>query len=106
MAVFVKELLAELKTSLAGLYGGRLKGVYLFGSYARNEAGEESDVDVLVVLDRVDDYSAEIARTSEVIAGLSLKYNVSLSRVFASEKQWREDHTLFFLNLRAEAIPA
>lgn len=106
MMVLLKELLAELKTSLAGVYGERLKGVYLFGSYARNEAEEESDVDVLLVLDRVDDYSVEIDRTSVVIAGLSLKYNVSLSRVFASEKQWQEDRTGFFFNLRTEAIPA
>jgi predicted nucleotidyltransferase len=40
--------------------GARLKGVYLFGSYARGEAGEESDVDVLIVLDRVESYSQEI----------------------------------------------
>ena len=43
-------LLTELRTGLAAIYGIRLKGVYLFGSHARNEADAESDVDVLVDL--------------------------------------------------------
>lgn len=100
-----RTLLAQLKMGLADLYGDRLTAVYLFGSYARNEADAESDVDVLIVLDRVDDYSGEIDHTSQLISDLSLQYNVSLSRVFASEKTWREDETLFFHNLRSEAVP-
>lgn len=102
----IKRILLELKTKLDGLYGARLKGVYLFGSYARNEADEESDVDILIVLDRVDSYSEEITRSSEIISEISLKYGITLSRVFASERQWLEDPTLFFLNVREEAIPA
>ena len=98
-----REALSELKISLAGLYGERLKGVYLFGSYARDEPDEESDLDVLIVLDRVDDYSAEISRTSEVTAAASLRHGIPLSRVFATEQQWRNDRTLFFLNVREAA---
>jgi len=98
--------MAELKRRLDALYGGRLKGVYLFGSYARDEADEESDADVLIILDRVDNYSEEIDRTGEVISKLSLYLGVAISRVFASERQWREDQTLFFLNVRGEAVPA
>lgn len=80
--------------------------MYLFGSYARHEADEESDVDVLIVLDRVDNYSKEIDRTSKVIAALSLERGVAISRVFATDWQWLEDQTLFFLNVREEAVPA
>lgn len=35
----------------AGLFGERLLGVVAYGSWARGEAGVESDVDLLVVLD-------------------------------------------------------
>lgn len=99
-------ILDELKVNLRALYGGRWKGVFLFGSYARQQAEAESDMGVLIVLDQVDHYSREIARTSETIAGLSLQHGIALSRVFASEAQWREDQTLFFLNVREEAVPA
>ena len=46
-----KILLQSIKQRLGEHYGERLKGVVLFGSEARGEAGEESDVDLLVLLD-------------------------------------------------------
>jgi len=102
----IKGILAELKQVLSAIYTVRLKSVYLFGSYARNEEDEESDVDVLIVLERVDSYSNEIDRTSKLISRLSLEHGITISRVFCSEEQWLEDQTLFFLNVREEAIPA
>lgn len=47
----------NLNAFLAGLrrrFGTRLVSVRLFGSYARGQAHEDSDVDCLVLLDRVD----------------------------------------------------
>lgn len=43
--------LAEARQKLEVLYGDRLRHVVLFGSQARGKADEESDVDVLVVLE-------------------------------------------------------
>lgn len=59
MNAVVRGVLSELKAGLRASYGESLKGVYLYGSYARGEADSESDVDVLVVLDRIDRYAAE-----------------------------------------------
>jgi len=50
----VRETLDAFMARLGGLFGPRLVSVRLFGSYARGEAHEESDVDCLVLLDRVD----------------------------------------------------
>jgi len=106
MNVKIKQMLAELNRGLAVLYAERLRGTYLFGSYARGDGDEESDVDVLIVLDEVEDYAAEVKRTSHLVSELSLKYGRSISCVYASREKWENDQTLFFLNLREEAVPA
>lgn len=98
-------LLRELKAGLEAIYGPRLKGVYLYGSYARGDQREDSDVDVLVVLDQVGRYSEEIGRTSYLTADLSLEHDVLLSRAFVSETDWRERDSMFLLNVREDAIP-
>ena len=83
----IRQLLVELKTGLQAIYGSRLKGLYLFGSYARGEQDVESDVDVLIVLDDFTDYCEEIKRSGYLASQLSLKYNVSVSRVFMRESE-------------------
>lgn len=98
-------VLGRLRTELAQIYGKRLKGVYLFGSYARHEAVQESDIDVLIVLNDVENYSAEIDRTGELISDLSLELGTTISRVFTSEQRWLTDQSNFYLNVREEAVP-
>ena len=66
----------------------------------------ESDVDVLIVLDEVQDYWREIGRTGELVSRLSLDYGVSVSRVFIPERDWNELRTPFLRNVRREAVTA
>ena len=104
--VNVAELLEEVKSGLAALYADRLRGVYLFGSYARNEATPDSDVDLLIVLDTVDHYYGELERTAELVSDLSLRYDVSISRVFMPEDRWRSGESPFLLTVRQDALAA
>lgn len=102
----IQELLGELKSGLASLYGERLQGVYLFGSYARGDADPESDLDVLVVLQDFNRYAHQVDHTGQLAADLSLKYGVSVSLVFLREHEWRRGDSPFLSNVREEAIPA
>jgi predicted nucleotidyltransferase len=106
MNIDLNRLLPELRAGLERLYGPRLRGMYLFGSYARRAADAESDVDVLIVLDRLERYGAEVDRTGELASRLSLQYGVTVCRVFAAEADWRAGDSPFLNNIRPEAIPA
>jgi predicted nucleotidyltransferase len=104
--VEVHNVLRDLKAGLRLVYGDRLRGIYLFGSYARSEADRESDLDILVVLDTFDRYALEVNRTAELAADLSLKYSVTISLVFFREHEWLHGDTPFLANVRDEAVPA
>lgn len=106
MAGDVDEIMREVRKGLESLYGSRLKGLYLYGSYARGQQDTESDVDVLIVLDGTGDYSAEIHRTSFLTSTLSLAHGVSISGVFLSEEQWSSSESAFVGSVREEAVPA
>jgi len=100
-----RDLRTELKLGLNRIYGSRLKGIYLYGSYARREEEEESDVDILIVLDQFDIYAREVDRTGELGSDLSLKYGITVSQVFIRESDWLNGDTPFLSNVREEALP-
>lgn len=83
-----------------------VKGLYLYGSYARKEQQNDSDVDVLVVLENYDHYVGEVRRSGQLASDLSLKYGVSISRVFVTEKDWKLKDAIFLANVREEATAA
>ena len=100
----IKNLLAELKKGLAKTYGGQLKAVYLYGSYARGSNVEGSDLDVLVVLTDFPRRAAEIRRTSELVGGLSYDYEVTISPMFVRENEWRNTEFALLRNVKAEGV--
>jgi predicted nucleotidyltransferase len=63
--------LDRFSSAVRARFGGRVREMTLFGSHARGEANEDSDVDILVV---IDDLTFE--ETREVIA---IAYEIDLS---------------------------
>jgi len=106
MPVKVKRLLKELKDGLVRIYGDRLNGLYLYGSYARGDAQVDSDVDVMIVLNDYESYGKEIDQTGNLVSALSLEYGISISRVIVKETQWLNSDTPLLRNIRADGIPA
>lgn len=98
------EILAQLRQYLQQEYGDRLVCLVLFGSQARKEATDQSDIDVLAVLEPSFNYSEEIRRTNTFIADLCLEYSVLVSLVFASRDRFDNENSPFFMNVRREGV--
>ncbi len=97
--------LRELKKRLSQLYGERLVGVYLFGSYSRGDYEAGSDVDVAVILRGQVNVPKEIDRIGAIVSELSLRYGVTISILPLSETWWRERSSPLLENLRQEGVP-
>lgn len=100
----LQKLLIILHESFKALFGEQFDQMLLYGSYARNDARADSDIDVLVVLRDGFDYGEAIKCTSEVIARLSLENDVVISRAFITREQFERKESPFLLNVRREGI--
>ena len=104
MSEKVHSIVKELRCRLEALYGARLVQMVLYGSQARGDADPGSDIDVLVVLEGPVSPGEEIARTSDIIASLSLKHSVVLSRAFVSSDRFEREQSPLLMNIRREGV--
>jgi predicted nucleotidyltransferase len=72
-------LLERIRSAVAAAYGRRLRGVLLYGSEARGCARNDSDIDVLILLDRVADYGDDLRRCLDALYPLSLELGRRIS---------------------------
>ena len=94
------------RQSLEQLYGPRLRGVYLYGSAARDELTSDSDIDIAVILDEIPNRSAEHKRTSRLGADLSLEFGTVVLFFFAEEKDFVAGRFAIHRAIRDEGIAA
>ena len=101
----LSQILKELRERLVEHYGDSLVKIVLFGSQARGDATSGSDIDVMVVLKGDVHPNEELERTGDLVAALSLKYDVLLSTVFRPEEAYYRAETPLLINVRREGVP-
>lgn len=77
--------LNQLKNDLAAI--AQVQSVIVFGSVARGEATAESDLDVLVVVDRELSYAEETA-AYDTVYRTNLQYDTNISLVVVDAERW------------------
>jgi len=71
--ISISEVVKKSKAALENYYGTQLKGVVLYGSVARNQADQTSDIDLLVLLNKPFDYFAELRQVIDVLYPIQLE---------------------------------
>ena len=99
-------ILQEFKDELQKLYGSRLDHVILYGSWARGEGTEQSDIDLLVVLHGQISPGREIDNMIDIVTEMNLKYDILLSICPISDKDYSNTKSPLLINIRKEGIPA
>ena len=99
-------LVRRLKARLAEAYGPRFAGLVLYGSYARGEAGPDSDVDLLVLLDGPVDRWAELARLADVAVEVEAGTGEMLSIIARAPSELDAASSPLLSNIRREGIRA
>jgi predicted nucleotidyltransferase len=99
------ELAKHLKKALVRYYGLRFTDLILFGSYARGDFNEESDIDFALLLnDNEISAAKEIINTAHLIAPINIKYNSVISILPISENRFQNSSLPIYQNIRREGI--
>jgi hypothetical protein len=96
------EVAREAGEDLRRLYGKRFRRVLLFGSWVRGDAHPESDIDLLVVLDRVDSVWDELRRMDGVLWRRSFENDAVISAVPVAEADLRWPATAILIRAKTE----
>jgi predicted nucleotidyltransferase len=97
-------ILAEFKQELEKVYQDRLVKLILFGSQARGDADETSDIDVMVILKNLLFPEQEIVKMADIAVTLELKYQQMLSLFPISEEDYLHRKTSLIDNIHREGM--
>jgi predicted nucleotidyltransferase len=101
----IRFALDQYEARLRARFGDRLRSIILFGSFARGDADEDSDVDVLVVVDGLS--NAEIGVAAGEVAPVILATGLPLAPLpISSERlaKLRASERLFARTIDSEGL--
>jgi uncharacterized protein len=104
MSEQLKAILAELRERLTALYRSRLDRIILYGSQARGDAEQDSDIDVLVVLKGEVDVDEELDHISYITSNLTVRHGQLISTVVVTEREYEQRRRPFLDVVNREGV--
>ena len=99
----IDTIIKEVKAEFIKIYGTRLQGIILFGSYARSDSAKGSDIDILL-LKGMNNISSEREKYFPAISDICLKYDQVISIIPCDSKEFIYRRTPLILNVQKEGI--
>ncbi len=101
----IQHILSICKTRIVEFYGKRLHQIWLYGSYARQEAHAESDIDLLIVLcDEEVKTGREIDSLTDLLFDLILTFGKDISYLPMSQKRFENAQEPLLYFVRKEGV--
>ena len=105
MLSIVKDIAQEFKSELQQLYGDELLSIILFGSHARGDFQEESDIDFAIVLKNKNVIATdEIFKITPISSSISLKYSRLISFLPVPSQKFNESRLAIYRFIKTEGI--
>ena len=107
MSEYLKHLLKQYTIGILDIYGNDLKSVILYGSYARNDFNEDSDQDIMILVNLTEE---QIQNTREIVSeytyDFNMKYDLNIIPVVKSAdhfEYWSKVYP-FYININKEGV--
>lgn len=100
----IEPLLPRIRKILEDLYGDRLVSIILYGSFARDQATEDSDIDIAVVLKGEVRGGLTSDPASEAIYDLSLETGELIIVLPVSAYKLRRSDWPLYMHMRKDGI--
>jgi len=98
----IENLLPAIKKVLQKIYDDRLSDVILYGSFAKNQAKQDSDIDLAVVLKGMVNKPKEIDRIHDCLYDLMLESDESISVFPLSDKEIKNKSWPLYYHIKKE----
>jgi len=99
-----KKAVGELIEKLKKTYGDNLVKVILYGSKARGDSTEDSDIDIMVVLSDYVDIKKERFKIYDIVWSVCYVYDLLISVIIKNKSDYEKFDTGLLKNIKNEGI--
>lgn len=107
MPITIKKIVYEYAKDIQQLLGKDLSKIVMYGSYARGDFAENSDVDLMILVETPEEELRILAeRVSDRAFDYLMKYGITISPVIKNEEHFNYwvDNLPYYRNVRDEGV--
>ena len=106
-AMYIVDIIQDFANGVRKLLGDTLDSIILYGSYARGDYSEYSDIDIMILVSLTEEKIKNISDSiSDLAFDYMMKYGVDISPVVANRDHFNYwmDNLPYYRNVRDEGV--